>query len=295
VRLRCARERLVEALLLRRALAEARARPAEQARAIRQLVQAAERRVFAASTGEPSATAALALCREAAELVERAREAADTVEDVAGRPHVRALLESREPLAVDRLHPADASRSRSDLLAVLRRRRRAIETRGPRALLLARALRLAALSALLAAAPAAVAAAVIAPDNLALEKSVMQSSLAADAGAPELAVDGKDCDRARPHTRLETSPWIGVDLGKVERLGRIVVRGEGDAYVDRKQPLLLELSEDGASFVEVSQRTTGLTKADPWIVTLDRKPARWVRVRKPARGDLTLCEIEVFD
>jgi hypothetical protein len=75
----------------------------------------------------------------------------------------------------------------------------------------------------------------------------------------------------------------------------VVVHGQGDAYVDSERPLVLELSADGTTFEEAARRTTPIAAADPWVVRLKDASARWLRVRKPARGDLTLCEIEVFE
>jgi hypothetical protein len=141
------------------------------------------------------------------------------------------------------------------------------------------------------------------PRNLADAKPVTASSRApfqpAAAGPEGLAPAGlTDGDTSRASgicTRDEVGPWAQVDLGRPEKIGRIVVYGQGDAAA---QPVLLvlEVSLDGATYVEVGRRAEPLSKGRPWTVGAAGAKARFVRARVdgPEPHVLSLSELEVY-
>ncbi len=283
--------------------------------ALTALPRSIDRRLDGARRGELSPLGALAIYREAFALAATALAEPESAEVLdaeaalarvdalveqgalkkppASYARVRALLGSREPLASDGLRFRDAVRARGDAERVLRWLRRAI-VRSPLRIRARAALRVAALAAIVGGV-LSIAVVALASGHDAAGRPVTTSSLVTDAGAPATVTDGERCGRERVLTRVEKEPWIAVDLERARELSRVVVQGDGDAYVDEARPLVLELSQDGASYTEIARRTTPLTRTSDWSVELGGKPARWVRVKKLGIGDLTLCEIAVYD
>jgi len=58
------------------------------------------------------------------------------------------------------------------------------------------------------------------------------------------------------HTANEAKSWVMVDLGTMQKLGKVKIYNRGDGWFDEVLPLTLELSSDGASFTEVERLTT---------------------------------------
>lgn len=103
------------------------------------------------------------------------------------------------------------------------------------------------------------------------------------------AVDGKP--ETRWSSEFSDPQWISVDLGKVERIGRVVLQWEtayGKSYT-------LEVSTDGEKWTEVRRREAG--KGGTEDIKFDPVDARWVRLTGTRRGTefgYSLWEFKVF-
>jgi hypothetical protein len=93
------------------------------------------------------------------------------------------------------------------------------------------------------------------------------------------------------HTTEESSPWLELDLGKPTRFSGVRVINRRDCCFERAVPLLVEISNDGQNFKEVSRRTTSFSS---WLATFSPTEARYVRVRAPSRTILHLSQIRVL-
>jgi hypothetical protein len=103
------------------------------------------------------------------------------------------------------------------------------------------------------------------------------------------AVDGKP--ETRWSSEFSDPQWISVDLGKVERIGRVVLQWEG-AY---GKTYALEVSTDGEKWTEVRRREAG--KGGTEDIKFDPVEARWVRLSGTRRGTefgYSLWELKVF-
>jgi hypothetical protein len=103
------------------------------------------------------------------------------------------------------------------------------------------------------------------------------------------AVDGKP--ETRWSSEFSDPQWISVDLGKVERIGRVVLQWEG-AY---GKTYTLEVSTDGEKWTEVRRREAG--KGGTEDIKFDPVEARWVRLNGTRRGTefgYSLWELKVF-
>ncbi len=93
------------------------------------------------------------------------------------------------------------------------------------------------------------------------------------------------------HTKEEENPWFVLDLGAVHRVGTIEVKNRADCCLDRAVPLIVEVSTDHETFVEVARRTeTFLT----WNATFEPRDVRWVRLRVPRRTWFHLERVSVY-
>ena len=134
------------------------------------------------------------------------------------------------------------------------------------------------------------------PTNLALHKPVKTSSNHPQSVAPADGsglVNGVRETNYGIQTNREDSPWVMVDLEKPYLITRVDVYNRADGWFDEGLPLVLELSEDGRTFTEVSRRTETFSVSAPWTYVSPGVKAQYVRVRAPHQGYIALSEIEV--
>jgi hypothetical protein len=97
------------------------------------------------------------------------------------------------------------------------------------------------------------------------------------------------------HTNREPNAWVQIDLQSSLPIHEVRVYNRGDGYGHEILPVVLQLSDDGAVFSDVGRRDTLYTQDDPWIVKLENKRARYLRVLNPSPGGyISLSEITVF-
>ena len=100
----------------------------------------------------------------------------------------------------------------------------------------------------------------------------------------------------------ETDPWWQVDLGRVEKIGRVVIYNRTGSAAGRTRKIRVLVSEDadGGSFRQVYQHDGtlfyGSKEKKPLVVRFDAEPvtARIVRLQVPGRCSLALEEVEVY-
>lgn len=78
------------------------------------------------------------------------------------------------------------------------------------------------------------------------------------------------------HTREEANPWYLVDLLKPTDFTRMTIVNRGDSAEARAIPLVVEVSDDGATFREVARQTDVFAT---WKPELGPQHARYVRLR----------------
>lgn len=271
----------------------------------------------------PQAIAALTLYREAVELLlwgaalrfdgEPSADVGDTASVLAtfrraveaGQldrppPEVDASIDfvrRRGLLAIDS-ETADArTRMKATLEAAIRWLRSRVEPRTMSEVHRARVLRAAAASLIAVALLVWSASHLLAAKNLALHRPVRASSYAPESAAPRDGSGLTNGDKEGSygiHTSPEESPWVVIDLQRSYVIADVKIFNRGDGWFDEGLPLVLELSEDGEHFAEVSRRTESFSQSSPWTyVGSAGARARYVRVRAPHRGYIALSEIEV--
>jgi hypothetical protein len=208
---------------------------------------------------------------------------------------VEALLDSTDPLAPDRLPPAEASDRADDFDSTCRFVAGLLELRSPREIAISRVLRRTAAAAGALALVIAAGIALFSPTNVARGKPVSASSVALNT-TPAAAVDGSKSGLFGFHSGLENAPWLAIDLGARHFIDRIKVYGRGDAYNSQSIPLALEVSNDGAVYGPVGLRVEPFSATVPWILTFKPTPleARFVRLRSQHRTYLVLGEVEIY-
>jgi hypothetical protein len=127
--------------------------------------------------------------------------------------------------------------------------------------------------------------------NLARSTRVEVSSLAPESpGEGSRLVDG-DRTEIGLRTDHEGQPWVALDLGAVIALREVVVHNRKDCCQDVAVPLIVETSEDGRRFKELSTRKHEFAV---WAVDGGRRKARHVRVRAKRKTELVLSEVEIY-
>jgi hypothetical protein len=144
----------------------------------------------------------------------------------------------------------------------------------------------------------------VSPKNLALGKPVQLSSrrpscgTASPEGLPGSGlVDGNHSGSYDICTNSEVNPSATIDLGQVHTLTQVKVYNRDDCcWGVYDLPAVVEISVDGAGYTEVGRQSAAYTAAKPWILPIDGKAARYVRVRVdgPQPRELVLTEVEVF-
>ncbi len=92
------------------------------------------------------------------------------------------------------------------------------------------------------------------------------------------------------HTQLEPSPWISFDLQDRATVRSVTVHNRGDCCQERAAPLVVELSDDGATWSAVARRDE--TFAD-WTATFAPRTTRFVRLRATQTTFLHLAGVEI--
>lgn len=135
----------------------------------------------------------------------------------------------------------------------------------------------------------------VSQENLALHKVVAVSGVHPRAVSPPAGLtDGIKSGPYGVHTAFADAPWVQVDLGAVYAIDTVKIYNRGDGWFDEGLPMVLQLSETGATFVDVETRTATFGQTMPWVAKLGGKPGRFVRVRGAKGRYVTLTELEVF-
>lgn len=92
------------------------------------------------------------------------------------------------------------------------------------------------------------------------------------------------------HTKDDDSPWLEIDLLRVEEVGAVEVKNRTDYGPDRAIPLLIELSTDGKKYWQVAEQATIFTE---WTARFEPVSARYVRLRVPRKTFLHLERVSV--
>lgn len=93
------------------------------------------------------------------------------------------------------------------------------------------------------------------------------------------------------HTVEEEHPWIQIDLGKSERVKKVLVKNRTDCCGERAIPLVVEASVDGSSWSQVARRDETFTE---WNVALAPTELRFLRFSVPRRTFLHLSRVQVW-
>jgi hypothetical protein len=103
-----------------------------------------------------------------------------------------------------------------------------------------------------------------------------------------------DCGGTRTdilfHTNNEANPWFQYDLGEREALSGLTVVNRQDELQARAVPLVVEVSDDGASWREVARQPTVFSTWEPRFAPVE---ARFVRLRVDGTSALHLERVEV--
>jgi hypothetical protein len=92
------------------------------------------------------------------------------------------------------------------------------------------------------------------------------------------------------HTEVEPSPSVTFDLARIVDVRAVTVVNRGDCCEDRAVPMVIEVSEDNASWTEVAQRRETFRR---WEARFARTTARWVRLRATRRTHLHLESVAI--
>jgi hypothetical protein len=133
-------------------------------------------------------------------------------------------------------------------------------------------------------------------ENLALHKPTGMSAMHPGSGAaPGGLTDGVITGAPYGiHSAVGDAPWVQTDLLAVYLLDTVKIYNRGDAFFDEGLPMTLQLSLDGAHYVDVETRTKPFTQTAPWVAKLHGTPGRFVRVRGTRGKYVTLSELEAF-
>jgi hypothetical protein len=317
-----AAKKLVDAFLLREREKSVALRTPLQQENISRYHGAARARIRGARQlvdGDP--VAALALYREAAMLLIAALGQASEVEKVEVRPtsseawqdfdrfakspkdlrlpddlpRARSVLATDDFLAPDVLPPEELRGATGAAAATVDRLASAIEPRAPRDIRAARAFRLVCAGLVGLFLLYELGFALFARKNLALDKPVAASSQRLGGPPPSGINNGEVEPGFGYHTGIETNPWIRIDLGASLPIHEVRVYNRGDFDPNWVLPLVLQFSDDGDEYTDIEMRTQTFTRTDPWVIKVDGRSARYVRVMQPKIGGvIALSEIEVY-
>ncbi len=204
------------------------------------------------------------------------------------------LLSAADPTRLDRADPQALTAARDAGDRVVRWLRAQLELRTVRQIKLERRLRLVGVSVAAAIFLGGAVAWAVMPTNVARGKPVTTSSHRRGTPPPEGAVDGDHGGTFGFHTQTDSPPWVQIDLEAPHLISEVVVVNRNDGHFDAAIPLELSLSDDGATWNKVAERTERFTASRPWHARLDNREARYVRLSVPRRTFLALSEVEVY-
>jgi hypothetical protein len=128
------------------------------------------------------------------------------------------------------------------------------------------------------------------PHDLAAGKPYTLSSKAFDCH-PENNECNNTPTKIAFHTNEEKNPWYQVDLGDpAPTYSSLYVRNRTDAALMRAIPLIVEVSDDGKTFREVTRRTDSFVDWEPHFLP---QHARYVRLRVDRISTLHLEAVKV--
>jgi F5/8 type C domain. len=107
---------------------------------------------------------------------------------------------------------------------------------------------------------------------------------------PSLLVDG-DLTNLGFHTIEAPNQNVTIDLGRVQRISRVVVYNRADCCQERAVPLKIEVSGDDGQFRQVAERKEHFEK---WKADFPPTNARYVRLTDLAAAAFHLSEVEVY-
>jgi hypothetical protein len=93
------------------------------------------------------------------------------------------------------------------------------------------------------------------------------------------------------HTNEEDDPWAEIDLGAVQRIGSAAIKNRADCCIDRAIPLVMEVSTDQQKFTEVARRTDAFVTWQPEFSPVN---ARWIKLHVPRRTWLHLERVSIY-
>jgi hypothetical protein len=92
------------------------------------------------------------------------------------------------------------------------------------------------------------------------------------------------------HTTDQDQPWFQLDLGAPTSFSWLTIKNRSDMAMMRAIPLVVEVSDDGATFKEVARRTERFTVWEPRFAP---QLARYVRLRVDRFSTLHLDAVQV--
>jgi hypothetical protein len=127
--------------------------------------------------------------------------------------------------------------------------------------------------------------------NIALHCPVTTSSQFPGQGTDHtLLVDG-DPETLGFHTQEGGQQWAVIDLGKVRKIGRIVVYNRADGYEERAVPIKIEVSDDNQNYKQIAERKEVF---DKWTVKHLHVMGRYVRLKNTPPNYFHLGEVEIY-
>jgi len=135
--------------------------------------------------------------------------------------------------------------------------------------------------------------------NIAIGKPATQSSFSKWSKGDDAAgaVTGAMPENFGFHTAEEMAPWWQLDLLQTYWIDRIVLHNRRDGWQDRARSLVVDVSEDGATWQLIHAGTVFFTDGEHGALTLPlggKIPARHVRVSLTEKTVLHLAQVEVF-
>jgi hypothetical protein len=214
--------------------------------------------------------------------------------DAGDSARVREALAARDPFYVDELEAAARARLQRALDRAASALRRRVEARS---VVHVRALRwgrlLAPVVLVLYVAWVGVRHRFV-PANVAIGKPVKVSSYKENPPDGHELAEGKPGFTFTVATKVEDSPNVVIDLLDDYAIDRVAVYNRADGWWDDCLPLVVELSRDGKTFVELARRDTFFGFTTPWVAPASGRMARYVRVRVARKSSLVLGRVEVF-
>jgi hypothetical protein len=84
---------------------------------------------------------------------------------------------------------------------------------------------------------------------------------------------------------------VTIDLGRAQRISRVVVYNRVDCCKERAVPMKIEVSKDGVQFRQVAERKEQFEK---WKADFPSTDARYVRLIHLSAFAFHLSEVEVY-